>query len=69
MSYPQFIKNRQTGTTIEVGPAEVPADGGKWACICVEHGGICQHDTARQMWDWARSPVDWCPGCQEAHTP
>jgi hypothetical protein len=60
--------NQQTGTPITVGLAEAPEDGGRYAAICDDHHTICQFDTARAMWDFARSPLDWCLGCQRAHS-
>lgn len=58
----QSRRSRTTGTTVEVWRNFDYQPG--YQTICVEHGGICEHETRRYATDWAPVPDQWCPGCQ-----
>ena len=56
-------RRRQTGTTVDV---VYGLDGNPgWWNVCVEHGGICEHETRALAMSFASVPIEWCPTCQE----
>jgi hypothetical protein len=63
----QTRRSRQTGTLVEVIDDRDGSfgSGGSWATVCVDHGGICSHDTRALALDFAPVPNEWCPTCQE----
>lgn len=63
-------KARSTGTTVVVEDtahhdAVADPDGGRWATICEDHGGVVNHDTQAIAQSFASCPEEWCPDCQE----
>lgn len=63
-------RRKASGTIVAVVNSELhpdvdPAEGGPWATICEDHGGLCQHDSLGLARRHATDPVGWCPGCQE----
>jgi hypothetical protein len=71
----QSRRSRQTGTTVDViRHAEIDGDWPsdqhpayrRWyETICVDHGGVCEHDTRALAERFAPVPREWCPTCQE----
>ena len=66
---PKTRTNRQTGTDITVGRADVlfldDADGDcRWYCVCETHNEIIGHSSKRLADYFAASPLDWCEGCR-----
>lgn len=68
----QSRRNRQTGTVVEVidrGPvnaddvAEYRDDPYRWETICVDHGGVCSHETRALALYFAPTPLEWCEDC------
>lgn len=60
-------KARSTGTTVQLvdrGPLE--EDDGRdegddrWETICVEHGGVCSHQTRKLARSFMAAPEEWC---------
>ena len=67
-------RSRQTGTVVQVWDNR---DGGfdcddpnGWFTVCVDHGGVCSHETRSLAQAFQLVPREWCPGCQaiEART-
>lgn len=71
----QSRRSRQTGTKVEVirrfehgawMSSEASPDGRFiYETICVEHGGVCEHETRKLAERFAPVPREWCPTCQE----
>lgn len=40
------------------------ADGGHWATVCEDHGGIVQYELRRDAEAFLSHPEEWCPTCQ-----
>jgi hypothetical protein len=62
-------RSRVTGTTVEVidnrdGRFD-SGDPNGWFTVCVEHGGVCSHETRALATSFAPVPNEWCPICQE----
>jgi hypothetical protein len=57
----QSTRARSTGTVIEV--LDRRDDGEGWETICVDHGGVCTHDTRALAVSFASAPEEWCPTC------
>lgn len=63
-------KARSTGTTVVVEDtwhrdSVLDPDGGRWATVCEDHAGVCNHETQATARSFAASPEEWCPTCQE----
>jgi hypothetical protein len=68
-SRPRTTKSRQTGTTVEIvdnrdGNFDADDPNG-WFTVCVEHGGVCSHETRAIAASFAPVPREWCPTCQD----
>lgn len=67
--YVTHRKTAKTGTTVVLVEAEKQGlsveDGGKWALICDEHGGLLQDTNKRRLLGHLPYPETWCPTCQE----
>lgn len=35
----------------------------RWETICVDHGGVCSHNTRALATDWLSHPDEWCEDC------
>lgn len=35
----------------------------RWETICVEHGGVCSHETRKLAEQWMAHPDEWCEDC------
>jgi hypothetical protein len=61
---------RQTRTTVQVvdnrGGLFDADDENGWFTVCVDHGGVCSHETLALARAFAPVPREWCPTCQEA---
>jgi hypothetical protein len=58
---------RATGTTVQVvdnRDGSFDFDDLPWFTVCVDHGGVCSHETRRDAASWASVPDQWCPICQ-----
>jgi len=56
---------RTTGTLVQLvdrGPSEEYGDW-RWETICVEHGGVCSHETRKLATEWMPHPDEWCEDC------
>jgi hypothetical protein len=61
--------SRQTGTVVQVvdnrdGSFD-SGDPAGWFTVCVDHGGVCSHETLALAQAWRPYPAEWCPTCQE----
>lgn len=59
---------RSTGTLVEVidnrdGSFDA-GDPNGWFTVCVEHGGVCSHETRALALAWKAEPEMWCEGCR-----
>jgi hypothetical protein len=56
-------KCRATGTEV----ALVYNFGGDniqpWETVCVDHGGVCSHETRALAESWLSHPDEWCEDC------
>lgn len=34
-----------------------------WETICVDHGGVCSHETRALATGWLSHPDEWCEDC------
>ncbi len=61
--------SRQTGTTVEIvdnrDHSFDSCDPNPWFTVCVEHGGVCSHQTRHDAERFAPVPREWCPTCQD----
>lgn len=62
-------RSRQTRTVVQVidnrdGSFDSD-DPNAWFTLCVDHGGVCSHETRALAESFAPVPVEWCPTCQE----
>lgn len=60
---------RSTGTTVIVEDthhwnAQCDSDGGRWATVCEDHGGVVNHEDQATARSFAAAPEEWCPDCQ-----
>lgn len=55
-------RSRATGTTVEIWKGLDAQPG--YQTVCVEHGGIAEHETRSAAFEWAPVPDQWCPVCQ-----
>ena len=63
----QERRARSTGTLIQViDNRDGSFDAGDldWFNCCLEHGGVCSHETRKLAESFASVPEQWCPGCQ-----
>jgi len=63
-------RSRQTGTVVELvdnrdGSFDSDDPNG-WFTVCVDHGGVCSHETRKLAESWLPVPAEWCPGCQDS---
>lgn len=35
----------------------------RWETICVDHGGVCSHETRKLAEGWLPHPDEWCDDC------
>lgn len=67
--YVAHRKSKLTGTTVVLVEAEAQGlsveDGGRWALICNEHGGLIQDTNKARLRGHMGEPEQWCPDCQE----
>lgn len=68
MTVVQERRNRQTGTVVQVWDRGVDEPDQRWETICVDHGGVCSHDTRALAMGWAAEPLMWCEDCQKAES-
>jgi len=64
----QSRKARSTGTQVEVidnRDNSFSCDDDRWFTLCVDHGGLCGHDTRAHAVGWASEPEVWCCHCQD----
>lgn len=55
---------RATGTTVMLVDRGAGEEGEhRWETICVDHGGVCSHETRRLAADWLSHPDEWCEDC------
>ena len=59
----QERKARATGTVVQVVFDAVADPVQPWETICVEHGGVCSHQTRALAMGWAPHPDEWCEDC------
>lgn len=68
MSEPREILRRRaraTGTVVALvdrGGSDGYGDW-RWETICVEHGGVCSHETRKLAEAWLSHPDEWCEDC------
>lgn len=63
----RITRARSTGTHVAIYDgvaAGMDTCGGRWQTVCIEHGGVCSHDTLELARSWASAPEQWCPTCQ-----
>ncbi len=58
----QSRKARVNGVIVDVIYANQDPDQ-PWETICVEHGGVCSHQTRALVMGWAPHPDEWCEDC------
>jgi len=63
-------RNQRTGVTVELVDTHHPdsrldPDGGRWATVCIDHGGLVNHDTLAIARSFLSVPWEFCPDCQE----
>jgi hypothetical protein len=62
-------RSRRTGTMVQIADnrdgSVDSTDGQPWYTICLDHGGLCSHETLALARSWAPLPDQWCPDCQE----
>ncbi len=57
-------RNRATGTIVQLVYAESADPDQPWETICVDHGGVCSHETRTLAESWLSHPDEWCEvGC------
>jgi hypothetical protein len=60
---------RATGTTVQLVDRGRYTDCSesepehRWETICVEHGGVCSHETRKLAEGWLAHPDEWCEDC------
>ena len=60
----EMIKTKKLqNTTVVLDWADCPEDGGKYAILCDEHGFLLQGNCKKTLWQWAKTPADWCGAC------
>lgn len=37
--------------------------GGRWETICVDHGGVCSHESRKLATEFLSHPDEWCEDC------
>jgi hypothetical protein len=56
---------RSNGTKVDLvdlGPTRGEGEP-RWETICVEHGGVCSHDTRKLAESFMAAPEEWCEDC------
>jgi hypothetical protein len=63
----RLIKERLTRGGVRVMLVHAPeADPAQpWETICVDHGGVCSHETRRLAESWLSHPYEWCEDCHQ----
>lgn len=59
-------RSRQTGTTVIVEYLPWIDEAQPWQTTCVDHGGVCAHETRSLALSFASVPGEWCEECMAA---
>jgi hypothetical protein len=55
---------RATGTTVQLVYSPSADEENPWETICVDHGGVCSHQSRVLATAWLSHPDEWCEvGC------
>ena len=54
---------RATGTVVTLVWNEGADESQPWETICVDHGGVCSHETRALAEAWLPHPDEWCEDC------
>lgn len=54
---------RATGTLVQLVDRGREEGEDRWETICVEHGGVCSHETRPVATAWLAHPDEWCEDC------
>ena len=56
-------RTRSTGTLVQLVYSESADPDQPWETICVDHGGVCSHETRTLAEQWLSHPDEWCEDC------
>lgn len=55
---------RSTGTTVALVDRGADDDeDNRWETICVDHGGVCSHQSRKLATEFLSHPEEWCEDC------
>lgn len=56
-------RSRATGTLVQLVFNSGADETQPWETICVDHGGVCSHETRALAVAWLAHPDEWCEDC------
>jgi hypothetical protein len=54
---------RATGTMVALSYSPSADEAQPWETICLDHGGVCCHETRAVAMGWLAHPDEWCEDC------